>query len=436
VRGTPASSELAPVATHLGLSVFRIAFFTVVLVDLAQLYRGRAISFATDPAWVPGVALPLALLAVAALAMGLATRYAAIASYVLVNLVHIFCLTRYHLDSFSEGFLFLFMFAPAPKALALDLPLRRRTSEPGAPVPTWFHYLFFAGMEVVYADSLLFKLGSTLWRDGLAFWMPAALPHFSSHRLWESLEIAVLVRGASYLALALELCFPLILLRRARTVVIAAGLLVHLSTAFFFPIPLFGLAASCVYLFFIDWRGLSPTTARPSRPRELAPALALVVLQVGLILAPYLPAVRPAIEGLAALAGSARHALYVDFHFTNPEPILRFQATAGGRTIPIPSFDEEGYPQVTGRYWCFVNFAMRAHASAPGTDAKIQQYLRGTLAQAGAGDADVTIYGKDVSAPLRLDFSADDTIRRRPWIPMGRARYRGGVVTLEWEASP
>jgi hypothetical protein len=64
--------------------------------------------------------------------------------------------------------------------------------------------------------------------------MPAASPHFSTHRFYDFLEIEMLVPAGSYLALALEVFFPLILLRRARPVLIIVGVVLHLGTAISF----------------------------------------------------------------------------------------------------------------------------------------------------------------------------------------------------------
>lgn len=446
-------SFVASTPTHLALAVVRITFFTVLFLDFAQLYHYRLLSFAGAPGWVPGLALPAALVAIAALALGAGTRVAAVAAYVLTHVVYRYCTATYHLDDYARAFLFLFLVAPAPRALALDLRLRRRAAEPQAPIPVWFYLAFFAAMELVYADSVLFKAKSELWQRGLAVWMPAAIPHFSMGRLPDALELALPLRAGSYLALALEVLFPLVLLRAGRVPVVLVGIGLHLGTAFFFPIPFFGVAVSCTYLLFVDWSavgralvalrsrvapdaavaGESPPPIVPARivPRDCVPALALLALQLSLVFGERLPpSAQRWSDRLCRYAGVSRHPIYIDPHFAIREPILRFEATHGGRAIRLPSFDAKGYPEMTGRYWCMVAFSLRAHGPNPAVDPALRTYLAGLLRMQGVPEADITISGKDVWVPFALDFAADDEVERRPFTPLGTARYREGVVTL------
>lgn len=444
-----------PRVTHFGVSVTRLAYASAIFGDMVQVVRWRDTSFDPASAWVPRFVLPAVLFALAAFGLGLYTRISSIAVFVLLQLVYGHLPDTYALDRITLLVTFVFMFAPPPRALALDVRLRKTASKPLDLVPAWFALALLLAIEVPYANSVLNKLRTVGWRHGLTFWLTVTLPHFSANRLPHALKNPLVLRLSTYVALALEAFFPLVLVRPLRRWVVLVGVSLHLGIAFFLPIPMFGLALSSLYLCFVDWgpvlarlgRGgekaldvsadpsARPSPPAPSRWAKLGYALPAFLL-VGEAIATLPPrflsilaASRPALGRI----GLNNYGVYLDMHFTIPRPILRFEATSHGVPVSIPSFDRLGYPEVTGRYWCTVTIAgLRWNPGEPEGDEAMRRYVRGALMRQGVTDADISVYGRDVSIPLRLAPGLEEDIERRPWVPVASAKYANGELAIHW----
>ncbi len=444
-----------PRVTHMGVSLTRMAYAATLFADMAQVYRWRDTSFDPSTAWVGRFVVPAAMLALALFGAGLATRLSTVACIALLHVVYRHIPETYALDRITLLVTFVFLLGPAPRALALDVRLRKARPSPLEIVPAWFSLSLLLCIEIVYGPSVIYKLRSTIWREGLAVWLPVTLPHFSAGRLPRSLESAVALQALGYLTLVFEVLFPLVLLRPLRRWMIVIGVGLHLGIAAFLPIPLFGIGFASLYPFLVDWGPIARrlrlvdvtpnvtpiTTGAPPPGRRWAPLVPFALplgLAAGellaLVPARFLPAV-VYIDPYLSLVGLNRYALYADFNFVIPKPIVRFEVRSGDRVIDVPTFDARGYPEVTGRYWCHVAIGgLRWPIGEPAGDVEVSRYLRGALTRAGVGDAEVSIYGRDVSIPLRMDPRLADDVASRPWALIGTGVYRGGHSEISWKA--
>ena len=454
--------KLAVSYTHYSLSVVRITFFLVAAADFFQLYLNRYVSYPSEAMWVAEYILPLSIFVMILLAFGWQSRITAIVNYLLIKLVQYAVIDHYHFDYAVENLAFIFIFAPTAKVLSVDSMLRKRSESEDLSVPVWFSILLFLGIELVYFDSLFYKYNSKLWMDGLAFWMPAALPHFSTNMFPDWLEFKPLVMGLAYLSLVLETLFPLILLKFFRPWVFIVGFGLHAGIALFFPIPFFGLGMCALYLYFIPWERLleASTQKRIEAAKVIGPRsftrfgyaiCILMTLSQALLIYYRVPAAQQ-ISPISKLAeinhkrvahwmGLYHHGVYDDVHFTLKPPILRYTTVIDGEEIEIPSYSDEGYPdypEVTGRYWVYLNFLLRysivdKNRIGIAKFERVQRYLKGWFMQKGIPFQPVTVYYKDVSTALAFDFSSDDNIEKKKWHKAGVVRFdEDGKMLASW----
>jgi hypothetical protein len=395
--------------SHLALSVARIVFFTAVLGELAGLYAWRRLSYLAAHWWVADIALPVEMAVVAAIILGFRTRAALVLNYPLAFLVLGAARDQYHFDCMIENFAFVFLFAPRPRRLALDA---MRPGDGDVPVPRWFSILFFTALALTYADSMHYKLRSESWTSGAAFWLGAANPPFATGILPHALEIPWLMRACTYVVLAYEALFPLVLVRSLRPALVAVGVLMHIGIGVFYPLPWFGLGVAGLVAAFlpIGPRGGPAPMPAALRPWTTAIACALCLWLAGAQLA--LAMGRPR-GWMQEVAGIYRHPIFFDAHFRLAAPLLAFRAVRDGREMPIPSFDARGRPEVRNRYWTLVAVRMRAVQADPQL---IDRYLAGWFTKEGWPEGRVRVYAKDVTLrSLDLDFEEDDRVQAAPW---------------------
>jgi hypothetical protein len=444
--------------SHTSLSILRATFFLAVLLERIQLYNWRYISVAPD--YVGEFVLPVGLVATACLALGYRTRWSAVANYLLCLHLSAHVYDKYHFDFIVQTVSFVFLFAPAPRVLSIDSWLQNVPENCWqARVPTWFTLTIFLCIELVYFDSLFFKLRSTIWLTGMAFWLPASLPHFATGLYPDTLEYVWLVSALSYAALLTELLFPLVLWKRARVATAACACLLHIGIAVFFPIPLFGIGMAALAAYFLPWESLYPVPAKRNlvAPEEsksrwtracfILPGL-LLASQMSIITERSWPGSPRALQWLYVknqryaipYLGLRSHAIYLDNHFTYPAPLLRFVLVGTPEVKGVPSFDKRGYPdwpKITGRYWTLHAFRMRKDLQRnPMNLTSVKRYLLGWTRCQSLGCAKFMVTYKDVSAQFTFDFDQDDAIESKPWRKAGSVSVLNGAVwTEDWEPS-
>jgi hypothetical protein len=418
--------------SHAALSVSRVLYHAAVFWLVLDLWRFQEVAYAHHRV-VAAVMLPAALMVNAALVLGLFTRPLLVVNAILLRFVFGLALDGYTVDEVVENASVVWLLAPAPRAFALDVR-RVRSDHAGAAVPAAFVLLAFASLELIYADGLRYKYASQVWRAGSAFWLGAALPHFSTGLLPQWAEIGWLMRACTWGALAYETLFPLILLQRTRWLFAGLGLMVHVGSGIFMALPQFGLLMTSLVALFLPWDRLRESSARPEgvpvesvsplKYRLARVAYALIALMAAGQLSLNLSAAAPR-NLLCRALGIHERAIFKDWHFRLPGPLLRFALVEPRGETPIPSFDERGYPQIHDRYWKLFGFTLRAD----GMDSRepSARYVRGWLERTGRKAGEVRVYCRDAKLrTLDLDFEADDEQQRRPWKLCGEISLHAG----------
>jgi len=405
--------------THLGWALMRIGYHAAVFWLLADLWVWRESAFASSPVAGPCL-LAAGLIVNALLVVGWRTRPLLLVNAAILRVTFALCEDPYTVDEIVENFSLVLVFAPRPLALALDC--KGQPGRPGQPLPRHFCVLVFAALVLLYEDSVIHKLGSTVWRDGSIVWLAAAMPHAGGGFFPSWAQEAWLARAVAYGALAYEALFPLVAFRRLRLLFCATGILMHVATGLLYPMPQFGLVMVAALLLLLPratGTGAPPPTRRRTALLAYGLAVAMTVSQIGLILHPWEPRGR-----LSRLVSTYPHPFFIDWHFQLHAPILRYTVEVDGRQVAIPSFDEDGHPEVRDRYWKVLAFSLRGDWR--GQD-MMTRYLRAWLLRQGLTRARVTVWCRDVSLPrLELDFGLADELARRRFAPCGSIDFSPG----------
>lgn len=414
--------ELKLDLSHQTVSIVRITFFSCAFLEYLQLFINRLQSFKANDMWVGDYVLPLQLLILLFVITGFKSRASLIINYFITKFIQFKLTNHYHFDYAIEALSFIFLFSPRPKALSIDSrlatlfaanngvsgetpsnpPYQAEASKPqaSASVPRWFSILLFMSVWLTYFDSVFFKLSNQLWLRGLAFWLPASLPPFSTGLFPEFLEIKWLMQYLAYLALVFEISFPLILFKRLRMIYFAIGLGLHLGITLLFPIPIFGFGFIALLLQFIDWEKVF---ANPKEVSEKLPEredtskeffkipskwgyfLCILVFFCQLTMIERAFPVfnksflKPVFEFnqqvLARIMGSYRHPVYIDWHFQIPIPSFRF---VDENNKQLGSFNQDHHPHffyTSNRYWVYQMFYYRSSSSFTKLNSMIESYI-------------------------------------------------------------
>jgi hypothetical protein len=174
----------------LGLAVFRILYAVVLFCEISQLYKFRHIIYDKNPFVTVGEIDVTFLfffwfVVLGFLFLGLFTRFATILNYVFG--VIIFSSANqfeYHIFYTYVSVNFLLMFMPISMVFSLDALIQkikysrahsfyivdRKILEINYLMPV------FAGIALVYFDSIFLKISSPMWLNGLGMWLPSSLP--------------------------------------------------------------------------------------------------------------------------------------------------------------------------------------------------------------------------------------------------------------------
>lgn len=308
------------------LAVFRIGLGAIVLADLAGRVGDRATLYASEglatlggwPLYGAGTspALVTALFAIhaaaaVALVLGVRTRLAAAATWLLLVCLHHrspFVLNAG--DALLRLLLLWSMFLPLGARFALDA---RRAAPVAVLVRSPATLALAVQVVSVYAFTLILKSGGAWWPSGSALYLAlsnVALATGLGHALtaWPSL-----LRALTYAALVIEATAPLLLIApgaRCRLAGAAALVGLHLGIALVLRVGLFPLVSIVAVLPFLPpalWRDRGAAACSGgSSPRALRAlhAVCLICL-VGLLVddvATVAPSARPPRPVAAALA--------------------------------------------------------------------------------------------------------------------------------------
>jgi hypothetical protein len=474
-------------ATTLGL--FRIAFCTVLLLEVAQLFYFRDLVLQADsPLRLAPVPLGLLFVvwfgALLAMIVGWKTRIAAIVNYVFVLCTFsIFGRWEYHFDYVVIGVSLLLVLAPTTRRFSIDRCLAARAGRPmaGDVSRLWTLAIVFIGVGLVYFDSVFHKLNSDLWTAGLGVWLPASRPWATwlpVGLVQTFLDWEWIVRGLGFATLAFEMSFVFLLwFARARPLLLFVGVGLHIGIALVFPIPWFGLGEAALYLLLlpavVDGPLLAldaalvrrlgaraePPQQQSSRGFELLLPVALALTALigqslyivykspvgGRIARSVLPAdvlqagapfARVAMKQLRHYAGLSEHPVFMDGHFAGYEHIVGVVAVdAAGHDTWLPMIDEHGQPgaYATGRQWVNWSFrVVRPGVKPEAVSAGIEQYSKFWAEAEGRdlNDLKLELRVKKVPAPSHWQSGALREALERPWQTVAVGGWRNGVFSM------
>jgi hypothetical protein len=282
LRATLAEYFLKPVSPY-PLGLFRILFGLCVCATLLLLHSdwlawfgvrgwismetiGRAESglrfniFALlphDDRWIAPLYW-LLLGSSIALTIGLGTRLNSIIVYLGLNsLNQRNPLTLHGGDTFLRAAGFFLMFAPSGAALSLDYLLtNRRHHTPRAEPPQispWAQRLIQYQLAIIYMASFCWKAKGPSWRNGTALFYVVYLREIRRFPIPGFVYQAWALHLGTWLAMAFELLFPLLVwFKPFRKPMLIAGLVFHLSLEYALNIPMFQWDMLCAYPLFLD----------------------------------------------------------------------------------------------------------------------------------------------------------------------------------------
>lgn len=249
-----------------GLAIFRICYGLVLLFEILQLIYFRNLIF--DP--IPFIeyselnyapVFTLWLIAIILFILGLFTQYVTVINFLMTTLTFsVFTTFEYHLDWSYIGVNFLLMFLPVSTTLSLDRLIKKLKHStlkadyiPSKLTSHIYYYLpVFIGIGLVYFDSVFWKLASPIWLNGLGFWYPTSMAQNTYLDLSPILNLKYLSIFLGYLTLIFEIVFLfLIWFKKFKIPLLIIGVSLHLGIFFAYPIPLFALGITGIYLLLI-----------------------------------------------------------------------------------------------------------------------------------------------------------------------------------------
>ena len=162
----------------IGLSIFRIAFSLILLMEVLHLFKFRSLVYFGMSEFNPTLLFIFWIPVILMLIVGFKTKIAAIINYIFTVIV-LSSLTKYEYHGYTIylGLSFLMLFLPLSKKISLDALLYTTSNNSDNKVYKVFYFApVFLVIALVYLDSVFFKLASNMWLDGLGMWLPASLP--------------------------------------------------------------------------------------------------------------------------------------------------------------------------------------------------------------------------------------------------------------------
>lgn len=250
--------------SSLGLSLFRIFFYGVVLLEILQLYYFRHLIFDLEPFTVPyrGVGMVYLLMAWASstfmVVIGLFTRTFKLISWLFMVIVFAGIhgtSFEYHHDHIMMTLAFLSLFMPLSKRLSVDAALAElkgvRKSSHDASLG-YSIVLVLASAGVTYFDSVFTKYDSFIWTSGLGVWWIPARPYSAWVDISFLLDQEYIMYFFCYLTIAFEFFMVfLIWFKWGRVTALIIGVGMHIIILFTIPIPLFALGMLSIYILLI-----------------------------------------------------------------------------------------------------------------------------------------------------------------------------------------
>jgi hypothetical protein len=235
------------------LGLFRICICSIILCEALYIFYFRELIFDPMPSLFSHETnmLPMFFIWFAALIfmiIGLYFHVAAFVNYIIILMTFsVFRDYEYHIDYVYIGLSFSFLWLPVHKALSIDA--KRFSNIQKIKIREFYYpYLLTLGVGLLYFDSALHKLGSSLWLSGIGFWLPASTPPATWLDLSFILNNKFISYFLGYVTIIFELFFIFLIWSPRIRPYLFVGIILHIGIFFAFPIPLFALASSSFYL--------------------------------------------------------------------------------------------------------------------------------------------------------------------------------------------
>ncbi|NMH29523.1 DCC1-like thiol-disulfide oxidoreductase family protein [Flavobacterium silvaticum] len=246
-----------------GLSVFRMLYSVMLMGEITGLYRFRHIIFDRDP-FVNAGEIDFGfiylfwMISLLALFFGFKTRLAALINFIFGVIIFGSALKfEYHIYYSYLGVNFLLPFLPLSRVFSIDSLIEKvrytyigRHFKPDRTVLE-VNYLLpvFAGIGLVYFDSIFLKLDNNLWTSGMGVWLPTSIPPVAWHDMTFLLNQEWLMYFLGYFVLAFETVFIFLFwFRKWRIPLMLIGIFFHIGIFVCYPIPYFALTYVVLYL--------------------------------------------------------------------------------------------------------------------------------------------------------------------------------------------
>lgn len=246
----------------LPIAVFRIGFCFVLFMEVNELRKIRHLVFdevpflshkVIDLEWM----FVIWLVVIVFMGVGFCFRYAACISFGFsVATFGSFHHLEYHMDHAYMAVGFMFLILPVAKALSIDRVIERIRYGDMCAQPLvdglCTKLLLFAGVGLVYFDSIFWKMQSVFWTGGLGTWLPGSIPSvvIADHSFL--LDQSWLMYAIGYFTVIFEYVFVFTFWSRwFRWPLFMVGLGLHIGILVFFPIPWFALGVIGMYVLLI-----------------------------------------------------------------------------------------------------------------------------------------------------------------------------------------
>lgn len=251
--------------SSIGLSLFRIFFFTIVLLEVLQIYKFRSLIFDIEPFEKAyqmvqiSTGLQIWIFSIVMIIIGFQTRLFKLVNFVLMVIFYGGITStsfEYHHDHIVLTLVFFSLFVPLSKRFSVDAVIRRNTGETADEkftVPLGYALILaLASAGVTYFDSVLTKENTFLWTSGLGVWWIPSRPYSAWLDLSFLLNMESLMYVLCYLTVAFEAAMAFMIWNRyTRVAALIIGAGMHFIIFFAIPIPLFALGMLFIYFLLI-----------------------------------------------------------------------------------------------------------------------------------------------------------------------------------------
>lgn len=458
----------------IGLSVFRIAFSIILLMEVLHLFKYRSLIYYGISEFNPILIFIFWIPVVLMLIVGFKTKIATIINYIFAVVV-LSSLTKYEYHGYTVylGISFLMLFLPLSKRLSLDALLYTTSDIKDIKVYKVFYFApIFLVIALVYLDSVFYKLASTMWLNGLGMWLPASLPMATWHSFPLLMNNVYIVKSLGYLVLIFETVLLFLMwFKTFRIPLLIIGVFFHLGIFLFFPIPWFALGVVCVYLLMVPINFWLKIYERFSIEKIKFSSLKkykqidnslnifsdktirkgwvlffLITLSIQLLLTYRTPfmtklfsnslksetSVATKVMALAnrvdyvthKFLGMTNHGLFLDDHFMGYSQIIKVEANVDGKKIIVPLINDNGQPgsYVRGNFW--TNYTFRVSSKYLKLDSyllNVYPYLVYFCDENNFKISQVQfeLYSKSIEVPKKWEKNYLEKMMDRKWSRVG-----------------